>query len=73
MNQLQQTWRPAWLTHTSLDLRGISPMRRHAYFYTLLLLLALLGGAMEDYRQIMKDGQARERALRVPRVRSVAR
>jgi hypothetical protein len=73
MNLHEQTWRPAWLTHTSLDFRGISSFRRHIYVYTLLLLLALLGGAVEDYRDIMKDGKAREKALRVPRVRSVAR
>jgi hypothetical protein len=72
MNQLSQTWRPAWLTHISLDFKGISPLRRHVYVYTLLLLLALLGGAIEDYRTIIKDGKAREKALRVPRVRSVA-
>jgi hypothetical protein len=64
MTRFLEKHRPAWLTHTGLDLRGISMARRHIYVYTGLLLCALLGGAIQDYKEIAKVKKLRAKAAR---------
>ena len=65
-----ERYRPAWLTHTGLDLHGISATRRHIYVYSFLLLFALMAKAVEDYRDIAKLNKARAKATRTAKAQS---
>jgi len=62
MNRFRDNRRSSLAEHVSLALEVIPPVRRFAYLYTLLLLVALVGATLDDYRELARLHKVKARA-----------
>jgi hypothetical protein len=62
MKRFGDNRRSSWVEHVSFALEVIPPVRRFAYLYTLLLLVALVGATFDDYRELARRHQVKARA-----------